>query len=609
MQQFLVNKYKKIKNLKKAENSNRKSPRKNTVKNLNNLTANNTYSTEYNRSNLKKQTNSTNVGYVDTKKTIFINELNTKLENSDKQDLIQVIENENLRDFSTKENNFFLTGVDDEKNKNSNSLNLRAAKIMNRIKNNISENNLPNLTNENLNEKSEKKLYDFNECTNDNNSKLAPKNSLKNIYNNAYDNKSILSPGNNYLSSINNQSTEASVNYLNSLNSRLNNNNDKKSIEMFKNFNNDSNHLLSPGQNFSRGGLLSPIYKRRDITVDSLKPPKKIKKTTDEKRNYFDIIDEITKDLDTNFLPMNESNLNESNFKALISPKNNKLNFSISNNQNSFKEKKENISNLNISKDKLERSKFKKKTYKETLDITNINNVYDASQVNILSSENNNSNFLDKGNLSNLIIDEDNQSNINFISPVKVKIPRKKVTTSKNFLEKFKERCNTEVDNYNNILKDIKYDIKLAPKIDKDKINIFRDREIEEQSKAIDKYLYFMDGVKEPRDKILILLTEETKDGKQKFISENKNNPLFIGELISHINEKFAYKCKDLFMEQFIINSNEKKERRVQKEIEEMKEYQKILDKKHKNVKDIIDETEKMKYLSNLRNNNIFEKN
>jgi hypothetical protein len=560
------------------------------------------------------------------KKTKFKDYLNTQFENTNlytnkntNTTLVQVIEKEEMENHN-KTNNLFLTGINDENNKNI--FNDRVSNLMNRINKQTSKNSLPNIITNNSNDNYK---YNKNSLINSSdliidNSKLFVKNNFSNIYNNnLYDNKSYLSPLNNYLSSINNQSTEASVNN-NIFSTKINLENqsninrlniiNENSIGLINNINNisysfpNNSNIQNQNHNFLGRNILSQIshiQKKDEFNTEPSYIPNTNKRKKNEKKSYYNIIDSITKDLDSNLLSrinITENNLNESNLKALISPRNNKLNISSSINQNNYKNEEFQTKDKSLIK-------------KDLLDFKKNDNTNEGSS-NILSKENiNNSNFLEKANInsSNFIIPEDYLSNQdNSLKKNHNNSQNKKIPKSSNyFIEKFKYRCDSELENYTNIINEIKYDILTSPKFDKNKLDIFNKRDMDEKSKAIDKDLYFMDGNNEQRDKVLMLLGEEGKDKKKKFLYENKKSPLSVGDFISKINEKFAFNCRTLLFNEFIEGNNAKKEKINEKELDEIKEKQILLDLKHKNIEFIVLDTENKRYLSQKRINNIME--
>lgn len=130
------------------------------------------------------------------------------------------------------------------------------------------------------------------------------------------------------------------------------------------------------------------------------------------------------------------------------------------------------------------------------------------------------------------------------------------------FLKKFINKCKSEHKNVNSVISDISTNIVNTNEYYKnDKINIVRKLIAEEMHQGIDKELFLMDNPRDKREKAIMLKGPRIK-GENRYLFENKNSPLLVGEIISNINEDFALKCKDVVKDRLIILNSQQKRRK-----------------------------------------------
>ena len=162
------------------------------------------------------------------------------------------------------------------------------------------------------------------------------------------------------------------------------------------------------------------------------------------------------------------------------------------------------------------------------------------------------------------------------------------------FLDEFLSVCKSQENSLGKIQKIMNRDLSRSPKT-MEKLNIKPEGVVTEINRKVDKELFFMDSKDngKKKDKILLLLATEGKDKKKQFYYENRNSPLFVGEIISKLDDNFAFKCKKLFYDKFMGVSVDKNSIKYQQE-EELKflENEIKMDLKHKEVQNMLYEME-----------------
>jgi len=130
------------------------------------------------------------------------------------------------------------------------------------------------------------------------------------------------------------------------------------------------------------------------------------------------------------------------------------------------------------------------------------------------------------------------------------------------FLKNFINKCKSEQKNVNSVISDISSNIVNTNEYYKnDTINIVRRLIEDEMNQGIDKEIYLMDNPNGKREKTIILKGPPIK-GEHKYLFENKNSPLLVGDIISKIDGNFAFKCKDVVESRFVILNIEQKRRK-----------------------------------------------
>jgi hypothetical protein len=386
------------------------------------------------------------------------------------------------------------------------------------------------------------------------------KNKNKNININTNNDAKIL---HYYIESNNNNYLDSNLNTKTNLKTETN-----------ENFNNNLNTYGC--KNFS-----NIEFDRGEILIKSLRPPKKLKKILKQKKNYYSIIDTLSKEID--------------------------INQKIEKDKDKDKEKINNNKNLYNKNNHLLTINTKNKIINSNIHIKDFNdkdNDYYNNDINInLKKYNPNPNLYTNTNTNtNSYLNTNCNTNINISTELYTNSPL-------SFFDKFKKKCSKDVKGSIKLKKQIKKDKKKKLKINNDVINIFREKKNDEKSKAIDKEVYFMDGNSEPKDKILILYSVEGKDKKPKYLYEDKNNPSNISDNIANLNDKFAYKCKKFLNEKYIENM-ENRDNKYLKNIQEIDKFvKKHLEygKNHEEIKLILNDIEKINLLSLRRADNILK--
>ncbi len=584
------------------------------------------------RRNLRKNTilsNSTNPLILSRTNN---NNINLKIDilNSDKQDLINILSNENINKFTSnlnnqmnnkdisnnnysqtsnisqnmdnlksdkekannnlniiKNSNLFLTKIDENSN-----INTRYSKFNDKMMNNKSQNDKPdelisskenniNISNEN------KKEMIVHDIISSNNSKLKDN---QNIFSNS-NIINITSPKN----LITENSNKKSINYFftdvkeKDERKKINLDNiNKLDLNKDKNNNNASRIRENSQKNCSLNKYIpqSPIKLRDNLyeknnTISSNYD--KIDDDNDEyetkfnkrkkkiKKSYGEILDFITKEYN---LTEHDTNINK-NRAASEMKKSIKMD---SNNNNKNDSNSYNNNDLNSIRNYLGLNSYNK----------------DSS---LASEEYNFSCNRDKDSLHNFLKNGDEFSDE---KPKIINTPRNDVKyKSREFVNRFLNRCNSQEETIEHIFNKMKVNLKKPTKLIDDKIDIVKKNIMIELNREIDKDVFMMDNKEIKKEKILLLLASEGKDGKKKFFFENRNSPLFVGELLTKINDEFAFKCRKLFINKFVNNENSlDKSSHQHRDIKEYFKNQKRLNVKHQEIEKVLYDIEASKNIS-----------
>ncbi len=164
------------------------------------------------------------------------------------------------------------------------------------------------------------------------------------------------------------------------------------------------------------------------------------------------------------------------------------------------------------------------------------------------------------------------------------------------FLKKFIKKCKYQQNDITNNISTLSHNIGAPDNISKNEsINIVR-RLIEEQNnQKIDKELFLMDNPRGLKEKTIILKGPPMKK-ENKFLFEDKNNSLSIGQAICKLDEVFTFKCKDVLESRFIIpNAKTIRNRKLKEESKNEKINEEKNNVIHIQIEKICDKIEKLK--------------
>ena len=82
-----------------------------------------------------------------------------------------------------------------------------------------------------------------------------------------------------------------------------------------------------------------------------------------------------------------------------------------------------------------------------------------------------------------------------------------------------------------------------------------------------------------------------------KYLFEDRNNPICVGDSLSILNDKFAYKCKELFSNKYIEDKDDINKRNSV-ELQNIIRKQIELDKTHDEIEIILNSVERKNLLS-----------
>lgn len=153
---------------------------------------------------------------------------------------------------------------------------------------------------------------------------------------------------------------------------------------------------------------------------------------------------------------------------------------------------------------------------------------------------------------------------------------------SRAFVDNFINQCKSHQTEVKGVMNEISVNIVNTNDYYKnDTINLVRNIIGYGINQAIDKDLYLLDNAQansnKKQERAIILKGEPIK-GSNKYLFENKNSPIIIGEMINKLDENFAIQCKDVINSRFIILNSEQK---ILKKNMEDKEQQKKNEIKH----------------------------
>jgi len=162
------------------------------------------------------------------------------------------------------------------------------------------------------------------------------------------------------------------------------------------------------------------------------------------------------------------------------------------------------------------------------------------------------------------------------------------------FLKGFINKCKNEQKNTNYIINDISNNIAGTNQFFKNEsINIFRKIMEEELNHAIDKEIFLMENPRGKREKTIILKGPPMK-GENKYLFENKNNALLIGEVISKMDEDFSIKCKEVVESRLIIlNEDQIRKKKFKEEVKMEKIIAAKIDEIHLKIEKACEKIEK----------------
>lgn len=181
---------------------------------------------------------------------------------------------------------------------------------------------------------------------------------------------------------------------------------------------------------------------------------------------------------------------------------------------------------------------------------------------------------------------------------------RKQSSKSKQFLQNFFMKCQNEENKVKSVIKDLNNDWLNSP-IKRNELT--NTQILLNMNKSIDKFLFSLDNDKEiKRDKMLLLLGSQSKEGKKKYYFENKESSLFISDLISSLNSDFILKCGHVF-DKYLVKKKPENSLNLKSaaEIAEEKQIQMRMEIKHKEVKKILNNMEHSKNMSIKIVNNV----
>lgn len=126
---------------------------------------------------------------------------------------------------------------------------------------------------------------------------------------------------------------------------------------------------------------------------------------------------------------------------------------------------------------------------------------------------------------------------------------------SQMFLKSFFSKCKNQQTNISSMINEIasnatynnsNYYFKNTP------INFGKKTDFDLESKQIDKEVFHLDYPKGIREQA-VTLKGPPIHGENKYLFENKNSPMVIGEVISKMDEGFGLKCKNVIQSRFIV--------------------------------------------------------
>lgn len=168
------------------------------------------------------------------------------------------------------------------------------------------------------------------------------------------------------------------------------------------------------------------------------------------------------------------------------------------------------------------------------------------------------------------------------------------------FLKGFFSKCKNQQKNISTLLNDISSNVKnnaneiLINK--KDPIQFGIKTILDIQSEEIDKEIFHLDyplGIRENA----VGLKGPPLEGENKYLFDNKNSPMVIGEVISKLHEGFAVRCKEVLKSRFILKDEETKKRiHFAKEKKELDKHILKISTVHKQIEMQCEKMEKVKF-------------
>ena len=122
------------------------------------------------------------------------------------------------------------------------------------------------------------------------------------------------------------------------------------------------------------------------------------------------------------------------------------------------------------------------------------------------------------------------------------------------FIRNLLNECDSQENIIENFMKKLKHKIINTNKFyENEKINLVRKIIGRNLHKDIDKEIFLMDNKKfKNREKNVGVLNPLDPNEKKKIFFENKNSPLLVGDIISKLDNEFAFKCKDVLESRLI---------------------------------------------------------
>lgn len=164
------------------------------------------------------------------------------------------------------------------------------------------------------------------------------------------------------------------------------------------------------------------------------------------------------------------------------------------------------------------------------------------------------------------------------------------------FLKKFINKCKNGQNNVKNVIRDISANIMNTNDYYKnDKINLVRIIIEDGINHEIDKEIFLMDNPNGKQERSIVLNGPPIQ-GANKYLFQNKNSALLVGEVISKISEEFAMRCKDVVQNRLVVlNSQQKRKKRLEQEqkIQKIKAVEKV--ELHKQIEKAVEQTLKVK--------------